>query len=107
LNPLPPACHVTPHPCLNTSLRVRGRTSVCALRTQRVCCCAPPNTPDTDAGRLSALHKEHAGYEGDATTGKQLLAKLRQRLLMDMFVIGLGFVFFMCVVVSIWYRRFF
>ena len=46
-------------------------------------------------------------YEEDVNTAKLHLAKLRQRLVTDRVVIGLGFAFYLCVVLSIWYRRLF
>ena len=51
------------------------------------------------------MHRHHRAYEEDVNSSKKLLAKLRQRQVTDKIVIGLGFAFYLCVVLSIWYRR--
>ena len=58
-----------------------------------------------DANNLREMQRQHKGYEDDVAVGKMHLAKLRQRQTTDKIVIGLGFVFFLFVVLSIWHRR--
>jgi hypothetical protein len=53
------------------------------------------------------MFDQHKEYDSDVTTSKQHLAKLKQRQFTDKIITWAGFLFFLCVVLSIWYRRLF